>query len=344
MRILIIGGTGLISTGITRLLVERGDDVTLYNRGLHEARGLGGVQTILGDRRHFSIFESQMQEAGAFDCVIDMVCFEAEEARSLVRAFAGRIGHLIFCSTVDVYTKPARRYPIREDEARRPDPAFTYALNKAECEDILSSAHDLGRFPLTIIRPAATYGEGGSPVHTLGWSTVYLDRLRKGRPIVVHGDGTTLWSWSYAEDVARAFVNATGAAKAFGRSYHVTGEEWLTWNRYYQGLAQALGGPEPNLVHIPTDLLAQALPQQAHWCRVNFQFDNIFDNAAARADLGFQYTVRWDEGARRMIAWLDARGSIEDCDSDPLVERVLRAWERHGAEMIEQLADMREVA
>jgi len=349
MRILIIGGTGLISTAITRLLVERGDDVTLYNRGRREARFPAGPKTIVGDRRDFPVFESQMHEAGMFDCVIDMICFEPEEARSLIRAFAGRIGHLIFCSTVDVYTKPAARYPIREDEPRRPDPAFSYAFQKAGCEELLLSANDEGRFPVTIIRPAATYGEGGNPVHTLGWSTTYLDRIRKGRPIIVHGDGNTLWSWCHVDDVAPAFANASGADAsvyrgAFGRSYHVTGEEWMTWNRYYQGMAEAMGAPEPVLVHIPTDLLAKALPQQAHWCLVNFQFNNIYDNAAARADLGFRYTVPWLDGARRTIRWLDQSGAIEDCDSDPLVERVIQAWERFGAGMIEDLADLREVA
>ena len=129
-------------------------------------------------------------------------------------------------------------------------------------------------------------------------------------------------------------------------SYHVTGEEWMTWNRYYQGMAQAMGAPDPVLVRVPTDLLAKALPQQAHWCLVNFQFNNIFDNAAARADLGFRYTVPWIEGARRTIGWLDAHGAIEDCDSDAprLVERVIQAWERSGVGMIEDLADLREVA
>ena len=131
MRILIIGGTGIISTGITRLLIERGDEVVLYNRGLRSSLVEGKYTTITGDRKKFTSFEQQMQEAGTFDFVIDMVCFLPEEAESAVRAFKGRTGHYIFCSTVDVYTKPAATYPITEAAERFSSEKFPYAYNKA---------------------------------------------------------------------------------------------------------------------------------------------------------------------------------------------------------------------
>jgi len=340
MSVLIIGGTGLISTAITRLLMERSDDVTLYNRGQSEARFPGRPKRILGDRTDYALFEAQMAEAGPFDCVIDMVCFLPEEAGSSVRAFRGRIGQYIFCSTVDVYTKPARRYPVREDEERQPRPSFPYAFHKAACERVLQAAHERGDFPVTIIRPAATYGEGRGLIHTFRGGTYYLDRVRRGKPIIVHGDGTSLWVECHRDDVGRAFVEAVGNTRAFGKAYHVTGEEWMTWDRYHQGVAQALGAPPPTLVHIPTDLLGKVAPKAAEWCVENFQFNNIFDNTTARADLGFYYTIPWVEGARRTVTWLDEHGQIENSDNYPFYDRIIAAWERLGEGLTQELADL----
>jgi nucleoside-diphosphate-sugar epimerase len=340
MKVLIIGGTGLISTAISRELLARGYDLTLYNRGQTPSRIPAGARYLSGDRNDFPAFERQMGEAGTFDCVIDMVCFAPDQAESDVRAFRGRTGHLIFCSTVNVYTKPADRYPIREDAARVPIDD-DYGTHKVQCEDLFFAAHARGDFPVTIIRPAHTYGEGGVIIHTFGWSTTYLDRIRRGKPIVVHGDGTSLWVPCHVDDVAHAFVHAAGNTAAFGRAYHVTGEEWLTWNRYHQGVAEALNAPAPTLVHIPTDLLVKIAPERAWTTYNNFSGHNIFDNAAARRDLDFHYTVPWVEGVRRTVAWLDAHGRIENSDDDPFDDRVIAAWERLTSAMAAELADLK---
>lgn len=337
MRLLILGGTGLISTAITRELSERGDEVVLFNRGQRDADVPAGVERIQGDRRDFAAFEARMQALGNWDCVIDMIGYTPPEAESLARAFAGRIGHLVFCSTVDVYAKPASRYPITEDEPHRP-PAWDYAQNKAVCEAILAEAHARGDFLLTVLRPAHTYGEGSGLIHSFGGSATYFDRLRKGKPIVVHGDGQSLWASCHRDDVARGFVAAAGNPRVFGKSYHLTGEEWLTWNRYHETVAEALDAPAPRLVHIPTDLLARVVPERAGICAVNFQYNNIFDNTAARRDLGFRYTVPFRDGARRVIAWLDAHNRIGNSDDDPREDRVIAAWERCRTAMAEELA------
>jgi len=332
MNILIIGGTGLISTSITRFLLERGDDVTVYNRGQSELYPRwGGENVILGDRTHYSQFEAQMAAAGRFDCVIDMVGYLPEDAASAVRAFRGRVGHFIFCSTVDVYHKPATRYPYVEDEPY--GGLNPYSSNKVLCEQTLLAAHDPVDFPLTIIRPAYTYGEGRGPIHTFGGKTTYLDRLRKGKPIIVHGDGTSLWVAAHRDDVARAFVNAAGQTQTFGKLYHTTGEEWLTWNSYHETVAAAMGAPTPTLIHIPTDLLAQVAPTRAFIALTNFQYNNIFDNRAARVDLDFAPTISWAEGARRMVNWLDEHGRIENSDDDPFDDQLIAAWQTLGTRM-----------
>ena len=256
MRVLIIGGTGLISTAITRFLVERGDDVTLYNRGQTEADIPEGYNTIIGNRKDYAAFEAQMGEAGSFDAVIDMIGFVPADVESAMRAFRGRTGHFIFCSTVDVYTKPAHRYPVREDAERQPMPSFPYAYNKAKCERLLEEAHERGDFPVTIIRPAHTYGEGRGLIHSFGLGgAYYFNRIRLGKPILTHGDGSSLWAACHRDDVGRAFAEAVGNEKVFGKGYHTASEEPMTWNQYHQTVAQAMNAPEPELIHIPTDML-----------------------------------------------------------------------------------------
>lgn len=342
MRILLIGGTGLISTAIARLLLERGaDDVTLYNRGKTEVRIPYAVKVINGDRTDFAAFEQQMREAGEFDCVIDMCCYLPDEAESVVHAFSERIGQYIFTSTVDVYTKPAARYPITEQAERKPSPAFAYAYHKAECEEVLHAAHNNSDFLVTIIRPAYTYGESRGILHSLGGRTTYIDRIRKGKPIIVHNDGQSFWSACHVEDVARAFVNAVGNAKSYGQAYHMAGEEIMTWDEYHQKVAAALGAPPPTLVHIPATLLARAVPKLGAWAELNFQYNNIFDNSAAYHDLHFQYTIPWKQGVQRTVSWLEKRGKVENSDNEPEYDRIIAAWERSGEGMVEELADLR---
>ena len=335
MKILIVGGTGLISTAITDELVERGDEVTVYNRG--STGPPRGVEQLVGDRGDFATFERQIADAGSFDCVIDMVCYKPEEARSAVRAFSGRTDHYIFCSTVDVYAKPALSYPIREDERPYTSDAFPYARDKAACERIVFEAHEQGSLAVTSIPPAHTYGEGRGLIYSLGGGTGYLDRVRKGKPIVVHGDGTSLWAACHRDDVAHAFAAAAGSSRTFGKGYHVTGEEWMTWDRYHAAVAEAMGAPRPELVHIPTDLLHRAT-ERGWISAVNFQYNNIFDNSAAHADLDFKYTVDFISGVRRIVAWLDAHQGFDNSDDDPFEDRLIAAWHTHADAFVRELA------
>jgi nucleoside-diphosphate-sugar epimerase len=323
-NVLIIGGTGLISTAISQQLVAAGYDVTHYNRGQRAVRIQSDVRTLHGDRNDFARFEQHMADVGTFDCVIDMICFTPEQAESAVRAFKGRTGQFIFTSTVDVYSKPASRYPIRENEPRKGN--NSYGSNKILCEDIFFQAQDV--LNVTIIRPAMTYGESGSIVELQGWGTKYIDRIRKGKPIVVHGDGSALWVACHIDDAAGAFVGAVGNTKAYGKAYHVTGEEWLTWNAYYAGVAEALNAPMVRLVHIPTDVLMRVAPDRMGVVEQNFQGNNIFDNTVAMTDLGFRYTIGWVEGVRRTVAWLDANGKVVNSDDDPFDDQLVAAWNR----------------
>jgi nucleoside-diphosphate-sugar epimerase len=338
MKLLIVGGTGLISTAMTREFLARGDSVTLFNRGKTPQRFPSGVKSIQGDRNDFSAFEQQVIESGPFDCVIDMICFTPEQAESDIRAFEGRTGHLIFCSTVNVYTKPAHVYPVKEDFPRFPIDD-DYGTKKVQCEDLFLQAYRRGNLAVSILRPGPTYGEGGVIIHSAGWSTTYLDRIRKGKAIIVHGDGTSLWDPCHVDDVGHAFVSAACNPAAFGKAYNTTGEEIITWNQYHQKVAEALEAPAPRLVHIPTDLLVR-LSRKRYWISYNnFQGNNVFDNQAAMQDIDFRYTVPWVDGVRRTVTWLDTNNRILNSDDDPFDDQLLATWEKYTTMIVDEAAE-----
>jgi nucleoside-diphosphate-sugar epimerase len=301
----------------------------LFNRGAAEAPGLEGASRIVGDRYNSAAFINAVREAGTFDCVVDMICYEPQDAEALVTAVQGRSPHLIFCSTVDVYAKPAARYPVTEAEPRQPVNA--YGRGKMLSEDVLMAAA-APSLKVTIIRPAHTYGPAGRHrgnfVHAFGSSTMFLDRLRRGKPVIVPGDGMALRGSSHLDDASNAFVAATQRPPETLRVCHVTSEEWITWNRYHQILAEALGGPSPELVHIPTSLLARIAPKRAVRCPENYQFNGVYDNAIARQELGYRYTIPFAQGARETLAWVEKNGGFDNSDDDPFYDAVLAAWKQ----------------
>jgi nucleoside-diphosphate-sugar epimerase len=338
MRILIVGGTGNISAAITSLLVKRGDEIVLCNRG-NANKELGGqVRVILCDRNQHAAFEARMKTAGEFDCVIDMIGYHAEDARSAVRAFAGRTKQFIFCSTVDVYTKLAKNYPIKEDAERNASPSFPYAYEKVLCENIFMDAASKGAFALTILRPAATYQDSWCPLSFVGSGQALLKRIRTGKPLIVLGDGLSLWASSHRDDVAVAFANAAGNVNAHGKSYNVNGDECLTFIRYYQTIAKVMGAPPPAFVKIPADVLGLVGPNTFSWCVENFQYNNVLDNTAAKTDLGYRYTITWAEGVRRMVAFQDAHGGIDSATDDPRYDRLIECWHEHVETLVRSLS------
>ena len=336
MKVLIIGGSGNISTAITRYLVERGEDVTIFSRSSRAVEKTLKTNHLVGDRTDFPRFEAQMKETGVFDCVIDMIGYHPPEVESDLRAFQGRVGQFIFCSTVDVYAKPAPLYPVRETGERKANPAFEYAYHKLLCEKILENARDQG-FPVTIIRPAATYNDTWCPLSLIGSGQAFLKRIRQGRPVIVLGNGQSIWVSCHRDDVARAFVNAVGNPKVVGQTYHVTGEEWMTWEGYYQTVVRVMQAPALNSVFIPARLLARMAPKAASWSDWNFQYNNIFDNAAAHADLDFRYTIPWEEGVRRMVNYQDSAGAIDTAEDNSLYEKIVNTWLKLEEQVVNEM-------
>ncbi len=340
MRLLIIGGTGNISTAVTRTLQTQGHELTLFNNDAARPDWLRPeVKVLSGDRKNYAAFEQQFAGLGPWDCVVDMIAFEPEDAECDVRVFRGRTKQFIFCSTVDVYDKTPNRYPVTEESgvvgAR---PSFAYGWKKVKCEQTMWAAHQRGDFALTVLRPTFTYNETWSPgIHSFGGQSYHLDRLLKGKPFILHGDGTSIWVATYRDDTASAFVGAVGNPKAFGQAYNVAGEEWMTHNHIWRTLARLLDAPDPDFVYIPTDLLGKFAPKEAEWCVENFRHNNIFDNAKAKRDLGFRYTVKFEDGARRCLDWLRANNRIEDCAKYPFYDRIVETWRRHEAAVVHEM-------
>lgn len=326
MHVLIVGGTGLISTSLSRQLRTEGATVTVFNRARTANRTGGTLRQITGDRRDYRAFKEAVRAGGPWDAIVDMICFTSDDAWSLVEAARGVTQQVVFCSTVDVYRKTGGDDPIREDV---PQAGMTqYARDKVECERILRQAAEGGAFRLTIGRPAYSYGEGGGVLHVFGWGTWFLDRLRRGRPVIVSGDATQPWTSTHVDDVAAGFAAMVGNPAAFDRAYNLTGDEPLSWARYHEEVAGAAGGPAPRLVGIPGEVLWQALPEAAALNRWNFQHGSLYSNAAAKRDLGWRPRVSFAQGMRRTVAWLDAQKRIEPWETAAWVDGVIEAWER----------------
>jgi nucleoside-diphosphate-sugar epimerase len=337
MKVLLIGGTGLISTGIVKALLSRGAAITVFNRGRTDDRLGPGVQRLNGDRDDFSAFEQTVAAAGPWDVVIDMICFRPDQAESAVRAFAGRCGHFIFCSTVCTYGNTQTVLPTVETTPQNPHSA--YGRDKVACEKIFLRAHDAGKMPVTIFRPSHTYGPGGGVINNLGWAPTFVDRLRRGLPIIVSGDGHGLWQSAFSEDVGVGFAFAAGRTRCFGEAYNIVGGETMTWDDYTRRTAAAIGAPSPRIVHIPTDLLlALDRPRFAALEEI-FRFHGVYANDKLTRDVPeYHPATPYEEGVRRTVAWMDAHGKVVSADTDPWEDRLVERWERFSAEAVKALA------
>ncbi len=326
MKILLIGGTGTIGRSVAEAVLDAGHHLTLYTRGSREVpqqwRSGGRLSVVYGDRRDYAAFEDAISGLPVFDCVIDMLIFEPEDVESLVRAFGRRTGQVIMVSTVDTYHKPASRYPVREDE-----PAgwnSDYGRNKVLCEELLSTAAGRGVFAVTCMKCGHTYDDEGWTLNTMDGSTLFLDRMRAGKPVVIHDNGQGLWSSVHATDVAAAFVAAAGNTAAFGQSYILAGSP-ITWEQYNRLYSRVVGNENPEFVFIPSEFIHQ-ITGNAKILMDNLQFPSVYDTSKAETELGFRLTVPLAEGARRQVEWRLANGGFVSWTSAPAYDELIKSW------------------
>jgi nucleoside-diphosphate-sugar epimerase len=322
--VLFIGGTGIISAASTRRAVEAGWQVSVLNRGksstqrpipseaeivVGDIADADGIRAVLGSRR--------------FDVVADFLTFTPDQLSARMDLFGDRTDQYVFISSASAYQTPPGRVPVVESTPLR-NPYWQYSRDKIACEDILVQAYRDHGFPATIVRPSHTYDHTSLPFDG-GWTVAA--RMLRGQEVVVHGDGTSLWTLTHTADFARAFVGLLGEPAAIGDSFHITSDEWLSWNQIFAAVASALD-VEPRMVHVPSDAIAAEDPEWGAGLLGDKAHSMIFDNAKVKA-LVPDYTavIPYVVGAAETVAWFSADPSRQQVDAkmdatmDRLVER-----------------------
>jgi nucleoside-diphosphate-sugar epimerase len=317
MRVLFIGGSGVISSACSRLAVERGIDLVVLNRGQTRLRPLPGAATVLhGDIRD-PVSVREVLGRAEFDAVVDWVAYTPEHVRADIELLRGRTGQYVFISSASAYQTPPARQPVVESTPLR-NPFLRYSRDKIACEDVLVAAYRDEGFPATIVRPSHTYDQTHSPLRG-GWTAIA--RMRAGRPVVVHGDGTSLWTLTHHADFARGFVPLLGQPRTIGEAYHITSDDVLTWNQIAGALAAAAGA-SADIVHVPSEVIAAADPDWGAALLGDLAHSMIFDNAKVRTVVpGFRPVIGFEQGAREIVAWHDEDPARQRVD--PSVHEVM---------------------
>jgi nucleoside-diphosphate-sugar epimerase len=323
MKVLIVGGSGLISTGIVEGLLERGASVTLFNRG--QRAHSGAVPVIVGDRNQPTQFEGRLARE-RFDVVIDMICFTPAQAEASVRAFGGRTGQLVFCSSVCAYGVDSPPH-VLIDETFPLAPTTEYGRNKLACEQLFERAAQAGAFASTIVRPSNTYGPGASLIDQMEFDSVVWDRVACGLPVLVAEGGMTLWQSTHRRDVGRFFAHACGNPRTYGEAFNATRDEVFTWRQYYREAARALNA-RAELVLVPAGWVLAQNPARFGFLDEVTRYHGAYSSAKAkqhvpefRCEVGFEQGARETfEDTRRRGAW---RRHQDDAEYSALVARAL---------------------
>lgn len=313
MKILCIGGTGVISTAVVDRALAHGYAVTILNRGSSSERPPDSrAELIKADIRNPGEVRAALG-GRTFDVVVDFVAFTPDHVATDIELFTGRTGQYVFISSASAYQKPPAALPIRESTPLR-NPYWQYSRDKIACEDLLVSEYRERGFPITIVRPSHTYDHTKIALAG-GWTAIA--RMRAGRPVLVHGDGTSLWTLTHSTDFAKAFVGLLGLPQAIGDSFTITSDEFLPWNRIYQLFAEAAGVPEPELVHVASETIAAGIPDLGPQLLGDKSHSVIFDNSKVKALVpDFTCTTPFFLGAREVVAWHDADPARQQIDAE----------------------------
>jgi nucleoside-diphosphate-sugar epimerase len=318
--LLVIGGTGQISAACVREAARSGWAVSVLNRGSTGLRPLPDeVESIVADVRDEEALAATLQ-GRRFDSVADFLTFTPDQLRSMLRVVVPHADQYVFVGSASTYQKPPAALPISES-APLFNPWSPYARDKIACERLLRDEHLAGRVRATVVRPSHTYDRTHVPLLG-GWTVV--DRMRRGAPVVLHGDGTAMWALTHADDFARAFVPLLGAAEASGEAFNVMSSELLTWNQIARCLSDAAGG-SLHVVHRTTHDLVEAAPQWDADLRGDRSHPAVFDSSKVReVAVGWEPRVPFAEGARQIVAWHDADPSrrVVDPEVDALYDRL----------------------
>ncbi|MBP7402442.1 MAG: NAD-dependent epimerase/dehydratase family protein [Clostridia bacterium] len=330
MKALIIGGTGTISTAVVADAAAAGWELWVLNRGRRDAELPEGVHPVTADIADEDGVREAL-EGLMFDTVADFIGFTGAHAERAVRLFTDRTAQYIYISSASVYQKPLGDYLVRESTPLS-NPLWAYSQGKIDSENRLMDAYRRDGFPVTIVRPSHTYGKRAIPMGFNGThgSWQVIERMMQGKPVVVHGDGSSLWTMTWNEDFARGFTGLMGNARAIGEAVHITSDESLTWNRIYEIVAGALG-VQPYLYHIASDFIAAFDPAATGSLTGDKAVSVVFDNSKIKRLVpGFTCPVRFDQGVRRCLDHILSHPECRTPDPafDRLCDRMIAALER----------------
>lgn len=324
MKVLFVGGTGIISSACSKLAIERGMDLYLLNRGTSPRPTPDGANILRGDIRDLEAARRALANY-QFDVVVDWIVFTPDQAKQDIELFRDCTAQYIFISTASVYQTPPASLPVTESTPLD-NPYWEYSRNKIACERTLMQAYADEKFPVTIVRPSHTYDETMIPLH--GRYTM-VDRMRHGKKVIAHGDGTSLWTLTHHRDFARGFVGLLGNSHAIGDAFHITSDEILTWNQIYEIVARA-AGTQAQIVHVPSDYIAAFDKEWGDGLLGDKAHSMIFDNSKIKRIVpDFFARIPFSEGAREIMAWHDADPArhVVNAELDQTIERILAAYE-----------------
>jgi nucleoside-diphosphate-sugar epimerase len=335
MKILFLGGTGVISTACTTLAAGRGMDVTLLTRGQHASQLPAGVRTLIADANDPSLIEKLDGES--FDAVVDWIAFTPADIERDLKLFRGRTRQFVFISSASAYQKPQTHYLISESTPLA-NPYWDYSRNKIACEERLMAAYRNQGFPVTIVRPSLTYGESLIPLVLNSWERSYtaVDRMIRGQKLIVPGDGTSLWVITHNSDFAKGLVGLLGHQQAIGHTFHITSDEVLTWDQMFRTVGDAVG-VEPQLVHISSDFIAACLPEKKGTLIGDKSVSVVFDNSKVKRFVPeYRATTSFAEGIRRSLAWFNADAARKQIDSqvNAAMDKLIGLYEKGMSEAV----------
>ena len=329
MKALFIGGTGTISMAITRALAVNPDwELYLLNRGNRVEDIPEGVKLIKGDIYDESATAELLKDY-EFDCVCDFIGFDVEAVKRDYRLFANKTKQYMYISSASAYNKPCRDYRITEGTALA-NPYWEYSRNKIICERFLMDMYEQNGFPVTIIRPSHTYDERNVPlgVHGKNGSWQVIKRMLAGKPVIIHGDGTSLWTMTFNEDFAKGFIGLMGNPHALGEAFQITSDESLTWNQIYATIADALG-VELNAYYVPSQFLANISDYDFTGSLLGDKSNSVvFDNSKLKKAVpDFKCTIRFEQGIRRTINYCLSHPECQkdDPEFDEFCDKVINA-------------------
>jgi nucleoside-diphosphate-sugar epimerase len=332
MKVLFIGGTGLISSACSELAVQQGMDLTILNRSRSSKHPVpDGAHLLVGDIHGDQATLADLLRWQDFDVVVDWIAFTVEDIERDIQLFNGRVGQFIFISSASVYQKPPTQY-LTTEETPLENPYWEYSRNKIACEKRLMHEYHERGFPVSIVRPSLTYGPSQIPLCGASWQHPYtvIDRMKRGQKMIVPGDGTSLWILTWNGDFAKGFNGLFGRSDVLGEAFHITSDEVLTWNQIFDETARAIG-VEPAIVHIPSDLIAAYNPAATGSLTGDKANSLVFDNSKIKRYVPtFSCEVGWAEGVRRAIAWHDADPARQTIDArmNQVWDTIIAAYER----------------